>query len=129
MQTTQLSTLPTDRVDPPMQIERKEITLSCMRDNETVPVTIMARVCGGLVIHKSIASRGFTLTHLASSVSLVTDIRARVFEQELILKEMAPLMDWSMPFDTIASQWLHDHALFTKIRILFARLRVRATHE
>lgn len=107
-----------------LRVERREITLSCMCNDEPMPVLLMARVCGGLAIHKGIGRcKGHTLTHLQSSVSLVTGIHLSVHDQELALKEIAAVMDWSKPHDEITSMWGHDQDLYAKVRRLFARLR------
>lgn len=105
-------------------IERKEITLSCIDGNDEIAhVLLPARVCGGLAIHKGIGrtNKGYTLTHLPSSVSLVTNIR--IADQEPILKELANTMDWSKSYDQTVSFWLHNPLVCEKVRALFAKLR------
>lgn len=110
---------------PELKVERKTIALSCVNGkDQEVTTSLSARVCGGLAIHKGIGtSKGYTLTHLASSVSLVTGIRLPVVAQEQILAEFAPLMDWTKDYDEIASTWLHDKAVKDAVFLRLRRLR------
>lgn len=105
-------------------IERKEITLSCMNGrDEAVSVQVMARVCGSLAIHKAIGNaRGYTLTHLPSSVALSSGFRMPVSVQEQALEDIASLMDWSLSYDEICSIWVHNKTVKESVLSRIRRL-------
>lgn len=104
-----------------MKVTRQQITLSCVNGrDEAVSVRIMARVCGSLAIHKAIKARGYTLTHLPSSVSISSGFQMLVSVQEQALEDIASQMDWSLSYDEIAAIWVHDQAVKEAV---FSRLR------
>lgn len=106
------------------QIERREITLSCIQNDEPVSVRTMARVCNGLALHRGIGKDKLyrTLTHLESSLPLVTGIRLPADEQDAILIELAGLMDWHQGYGNIISQWAHNPTLMQDVQRLYRKL-------
>jgi hypothetical protein len=96
-------------------IERHVITMTCERDGEAVPIEVMAYVCGGLCIHETIGAKGYTLTHLKSSMSIACGLRLPISLLCERLQDLAQIMDWSQDFDVIASIWVHDEEIKTAV--------------